>query len=138
MAFAPWVEPLTFGDSRHKRRPILMGWGFRVTCPDCRYEWEGIETMYLLGPWSMVRDPAITHVLRAWFCPRCYSHLYVPRCLERDIWKGWYAAFLAGPGAVYPFLRNVAERLDDALSAGRNSTELEAVDCPRCRQPLEE
>ena len=119
-----------------------MGWGFRVTCPDCRHEWEGTEMRYRFGPWSTLEYPAIDEGFRSWFCPRCYFRLYIPRTIERNVWRKWHAAFLAGPDAGYPFLRDVAERLDDALSAGRYyiplQVELGPVDCPGCHQPFEE
>ncbi len=49
-----------------------MGRGFRVSCPDCRHEWEGIETSFRFGSWSTFEHPNIHDGFRAWFCPRCY------------------------------------------------------------------
>ena len=31
-----------------------MGWGLRVSCPDCRHEWEGVETTFRFGLWSTI------------------------------------------------------------------------------------
>lgn len=119
-----------------------MGWGFRVTCPDCGHGWEGVETRRFLGPGSMLKRPDAAEVLRSWFCPRCYFRLILPRTIERDLWRKYYAAFLASGLAAYPFLRDVADKLDATLSADRNliplSEGLEPVDCPGCRQPFEE
>ena len=114
-----------------------MGWGFRVTCPDCRHEWEGVETHCLLGPSSLLRGPDPAGAVRSWFCPRCYFRLVIPRVIGREAWATWYEAFLAGPAA-YPFLRDVARRLDEALAAGGDSLRLAPVDCPECRRPFEE
>ena len=58
-----------------------MGWSFRVTCPDCRHVWEGIQTSYRFGYWSELADPAIDDGICSWFCPR-YSRASSPivRC----------------------------------------------------------
>jgi hypothetical protein len=118
-----------------------MGWGFRVTCPDCGREWEGVQTSYRFGPWSSLEHAAIGDDFRSWFCPRCFFRVHIPRAIERNVWRRWYAAFLAGPDAGYPFLRDLAARLDGILSEGRDDipfpVDLEPVDCPECRQPFE-
>ena len=121
-----------------------MGWGFRITCPDCGHEWEGVETSFRFGPWFREDYPEINDGFRSWFCPRCYFRIYVPRTIERNVWRRWYADFLAlaeSEGG-YPFLGGVAEKLDEALSCGRYyiplPVELEPVDCPECQQPFEE
>ncbi len=85
-----------------------MGWGFRVTCPDCLHEWEGTETTYRFGPWSALEHPAIDDAFRSWFCPRCYFLLRLPRTIERNVWRTWYSAFQKGPDADYPFLTDIA------------------------------
>lgn len=119
-----------------------MGWGFRVTCPDCCHEWEGIQTSYRFGPWSMLEHPTIDDGFRSWFCPRCYYLLYLPRSIERNVWRRWYAEFLTGPDAESPFLKETAVELNSALSVGRFYTplavNLEPGDCPECHQPFEE
>ena len=119
-----------------------MGWGFRVTCPDCRRDWEGTETRYRFGPWSRLEYPAVADGFRSWFCPRCYVRLDLPRTIERNVWRRWYATFLAGPDAEFAFLRDVAATLDAALSRGPYYTplpvDLEPIDCPGCHQRFEE
>jgi hypothetical protein len=118
-----------------------MGWGFRVTCPDCGREWADVQTSYRIGPWSETENSA-TAGSRSWFCPRCYFRLYLPRAIEQDVWRNWYEAFLVSPDAEFPFLRKVTAKLDEALSDGGNNVplrvELEPVDCPGCQQPFEE
>ncbi len=119
-----------------------MGWGFPVTCPDCGREWAGVETSFRFGPWSALEYPAIDDGFRSWFCPRCYFRLYIPRTIERNVWRRWYSAFLAEARNAYPFLRGVAARLDEVLSKGQYyiplPVELEPGDCPECQQPFEE
>ena len=66
-----------------------MGWSFRVTCPDCLHEWEGIRTSCRLGRWSELDDPGIDDGFRSWFCPRCYFLLRIPRTSERNVWRKW-------------------------------------------------
>src|SRR5262245_46819179 len=121
---------------------IPMGWGFRVTCPDCGHEWTGVETSFRFGPWSRLEYPAVGDGFRSWFCPRCYYRLYIPRSIERNVWRKWYARFLAGLDAEYAFLRDVAGKLDGALADVRYylplPVELEPVACPGCHQPFEE
>jgi hypothetical protein len=101
-----------------------MGWSFCVTCPDCRHEWRGIETSFRFGPWSTLEYLSIDEGFRSWFCPRCYYLLHLPRTIERNVWRKWYAAFLAGPDAEYAFLCDIAVRLDTAVSRGRYYTPL--------------
>jgi hypothetical protein len=119
-----------------------MGWGFRVRCPDCSREWAGIQTSFRFGRWSSLEDPAIDDGFRSWFCPRCHFRMYTPRTIERNVWRRWYAAFLAGNNDGYPFLRAVAAKLDKALSDGKYyvalPVELKPVDCPECYQAFEE
>jgi hypothetical protein len=122
-----------------------LGWGFRATCPDCGREWEGVETSFRFGPWSRLESPGIHDGFYSWFCPRCYFRIYIPRTIERTVWRRWYAHFLAAlaePEDGYPFLRGVAARLDEVLSDGRYyvpiPVELGPVDCPECQRPFEE
>ena len=119
-----------------------MGWSFRVRCPDCGREWQGVQTSYRFGPRSSPEYPAIGDDYRSWFCPRCYFRVHLPRAIERKVWRRWYASFLAGPDAGYPFLRDLAARLDGRLPDGRNHSplplDLQPVDCPECRLPFEE
>lgn len=119
-----------------------MGWGFRVTCPDCGHEWSGVETSYRFGPSTSSEEAAAGGGFRSWFCPRCYYRVYIPRRIERNVWRKWYAAFQAGPDAEYQFLRKVAAKLDALLANGGwyvpLGVELNAVDCPGCSQPFHE
>jgi hypothetical protein len=121
-----------------------MGWGFRATCPDCGGEWEGVETSFRFGPWFREDYPAIDDGFRSWFCPRCYFRIYIPRTIERNVWRRWYAAFLALAESEdgYQFLRGVAARLDEVLSDGRYyiplPVELAPGHCPECQQVFEE
>jgi DNA-directed RNA polymerase subunit RPC12/RpoP len=118
-----------------------MGLGFDVTCPDCGREWNGAETYFRFGPWSLLEYPAIDDGFRSWFCPRCNFRIYIPRTIERSVWHRWYAAFLNGPDGGDPFLRSVGAKLDEVLSDGRYYTPLPValrpVDCPECQRPFE-
>jgi hypothetical protein len=50
--------------------------------------------------------------------------------------------FFAGPDGEFPFLREVAAKLDSALTQGRFYqplvVDLEPGDCPECHKPFEE
>ena len=118
-----------------------MGIGYLVKCPDCGREWDGSEKWFLFGPWSRLEYPVIDDGFRSWFCSRCNFRVYIPRTIERTIWRRWYAVFLDAPASESPLLRGIAVKLDEALSGGRYYTPLpvalEPVDCPGCQGPFE-
>ncbi len=60
-----------------------MAWGFRVTCQDCRHEWEGIEASWHIGP-SLCIDPGNS---QSFLCPRCYLRVHLPRLIARATWR---------------------------------------------------
>ena len=115
-----------------------MAWGFRIACPDCRHEWEGIEVAFLMGPLS-TSEPGNT---QSRFCPRCYYRLLLPRTIDRASWRRWYKDFLTSDVAQVPFFRQIAGLLDASLSAAAWYSpvvvHLGAVNCPRCSLPMED
>ena len=76
-----------------------MGWCFEAMCPDCGHAWEGVQTSYRLGSRPVLERPSIGEEFQSRFCPRCYYRLYIPRSIERNVWRRWLAAFRAGPDA---------------------------------------
>ncbi len=118
-----------------------MGWGFRVTCPDCHHEWEGIEISARLGPWLIGKASISQPPSREWFCPRCYLRLYLPREIDRSAWRRWHEEFLASVSPPCPFLREVAAKLDAYIDHARLDTpiliDVYPGDCPVCLQPFE-
>ena len=119
-----------------------MGWGFRVSCPDCHHEWEGIETSFCFGSWSTFEHPNIHDGFRAWFCPRRYFRLYIPHTFQRNVWRRWYARILTDYDDGCTFLRGVAAELDVSLSLGKFYVPLpvtiEPPACPDCHEAFEE
>ena len=81
-----------------------MGLYCPVSCPDCDREWNGLETSFRFGPWSLLEYPAIDDGFRSWFCPRCNFRIYFPRTIERSVWRRWYEAILNGPDGGDAFL----------------------------------
>lgn len=96
-----------------------VAWGFRITCPDCRCEWEGIEVTFRIGPWPVL-EPSNT---QSRFCPRCYYRLFLPRVIDRAAWRLWYKKFLASDEAQVTFVRQIAVQLG-------------VINCPGCSLPM--
>jgi hypothetical protein len=114
-----------------------MAWGFRVTCQDCRHEWEGIEASWRIGP-SFCMDPGNSQSL---FCPRCYLRVYLPRVIARDTWRWWYETCLAEKQPISPFQRAIMTRIDVSLASAKRyvptSLDIGSIECPKCKQPME-
>jgi len=121
---------------------LVMGWGFEAVCPDCRHRWEGVETSFHLGHQGMSAASGPGEPDRSLFCPRCFHRLYIPRAIEKSVWRRWIEAFRAGPFTGSSFLGDLIARIDEALSTVPyyvpQHLELGPIDCPDCGQAFEE
>jgi len=117
-----------------------MGWGFHLSCPVCRHEWEGVSTSLWFGPWSPIDKAEFDDRYQRWYCSVCCRSVYVPRQIERRIWENWRGRCLSGAESRCDFVRQLATKLAAAIAdcphyVPRQLNFLPG-DCPECQQPF--
>lgn len=123
-----------------------MGWAFEVTCPDCGYEWGGINATCII----LHRQHEEVQSL---FCPHCATSVRLPVNIDRKTWTRYcdqlaeslrrQRASWANCGMVVEsfFLEELVETITPQFKNTPwqlpTPISLATVRCPHCRKAMD-
>lgn len=113
-----------------------MPWEFQGRCSDCGHEWDGIESYYQAGDIDL-QNP---ETYRSYFCPKCCNHLSVPRLIDGNSWRRWFAAHGADMRNS-ALLKFTCARISAILSGSRTiyaptAIDIEPLSCTYCNERM--